>query len=140
MNRCVKFYKKRYLKAFSLTELLIVLAIIGILILLALPKFLPLISKAKSTEAQIQLKHIYTLEKNHFYVHSKYSYDFVELGYEHPALVTDGGTANYKIEIIDAGTNTFKITATAIVDFDGDGTFNLWEIDQDMNLKEVIKD
>ncbi|MBN2833707.1 MAG: prepilin-type N-terminal cleavage/methylation domain-containing protein [Candidatus Delongbacteria bacterium] len=134
-----RFFCKK-LKAFSLTELLIVLAIIGILILLALPKFLPLISKAKSTEAQIQLKHIYTLQKNYFYVHSKYTYDFIELGYEHPDMVTDGGTANYKIEITEAATNSFKITATAIVDFDGDGTFNIWEIDQDMNLKEIVKD
>ncbi|MEX2379157.1 MAG: prepilin-type N-terminal cleavage/methylation domain-containing protein, partial [Vicingaceae bacterium] len=43
------------IKAFTLTELLVVLIIVGILVLLALPKLMPLISKAKSTEAQLQL-------------------------------------------------------------------------------------
>ena len=31
-------------------------------------------------------------------------------------------------------------TLIAIVDFDGDGTFNVWEIDQDNKLIETIKD
>lgn len=134
----IKHNKK--IKAFSLTELLVVLVIIGILVLLALPVLMPLISKAKSTEAQIQLNHLYTLEKSYFYLRSKYSTSFDEVGYEHAKLVTDGGNANYKIEIVDASTNTFKGKATAIVDFDGDGIFNTWEIDQDQQLVEVTKD
>jgi type IV pilus assembly protein PilE len=137
MNAKISFKK---LKAFTLAELLIVLVIIGILVLLALPNLLPLISKAKSTEAQLQLEHLYTLEKTYFYMNSKYSNNFIDLGFEQSKLVTEGGQANYKIEIIDAGSNTFKARATAIVDFDGDGVFNVWETDQDKNLKEVIKD
>lgn len=39
------------LKAFSMPELLVVLVIIGILVLIALPNLMPLISKAKSVEA-----------------------------------------------------------------------------------------
>lgn len=136
----MKKTSNKKLKAFSLTELLVVLAIIGILVLLALPKLMPLISKAKSTEAQIQLKHLHTLQKNYFFVHSKYTTDFNELGFEHAKLVTEGGTGNYKIEIVEAEATRFKATATAIVDFDGDGIINLWEVDQDMNLKEVTKD
>jgi type IV pilus assembly protein PilE len=128
------------LKAFSLTELLIALVIMGILILLALPELMPLISKAKSTEAQIQLNHIYTLEKSYFYLRSKYSNSFDDVGYEHAKLVSEGGNANYKIEVVDAGQTTFKARATATVDFDGDGTFNVWEIDQDQKLVEVTKD
>lgn len=128
------------LPAFTLTELLIVLVIVGILVLLALPNLMPLVSKAKSTEAQLQLEHIHTLEKTYFYMHSKYSALFTDISYEHAKLTTEGGTANYKIEIADAGTAGFKARATAIVDFDGDGTFNVWEIDQDKNLKEVIPD
>lgn len=132
--------KKGMLKAFSLTELLVALVIIGILILLALPVFMPLISKAKSTEAQIQLKHVFTLEQSYFYLKSKYSGAFDEIGFEHSKLVTDGGNANYRIEITDAGPSAFKVVATAVVDFDGDGVFNVWEIDQNQNLVEKTKD
>lgn len=127
-------------KAFTLTELLIVLCIVGILVLLALPNLMPLISKAKSTEAQLQLEHINTLEKTFFYMHSKYSTDFTEISFEPAKLVAEGGTANYKIEIVEATTNSFKARATAVTDFDGDGVFNVWEVDQDKNIKEVTPD
>jgi type IV pilus assembly protein PilE len=131
---------RKKVKAFTLTELLVVLVIIGILVLLALPSLMPLISKAKSTEAQLQLEHLYTLEKTYFYEHSKYSNSLQEIGFEQQKLTTDGGNANYKIEITDASGNSFKGRATAVVDFNGNGTFNVWEIDQEKSLKETIKD
>ncbi|MBL7883527.1 MAG: type II secretion system protein [Bacteroidia bacterium] len=132
--------KNKKLKAFTLTELLVVLIIVGILVLLALPNLMPLISKTKSTEAQLQLEHIYTLEKSYFYLHSKYSNNFNDISFEHAKLSSQGGNANYQIEITEASNNTFKAIATAVTDFDGDGTFNVWEIDHDKNLKEVTPD
>ncbi len=131
---------KTKLKAMTLMELLVVLIIIGILVLVALPNLTPLISEAKSTEAKLQLEHIYTLEKTYFYTHSKYSPELTSIKYEHPKLTADGGTANYKIEVVEAGTNLFKARATAMSDFDGDGSFNVWEIDHEKNLKEVTPD
>jgi len=130
------------LKAFTLTEVLVVLVIVGILVLLALPNLMPLISKAKSTEAKIQLEHVYTLEKSNFFEKSKYSNDLSSIGFVQENLVTDGGTgnANYRIEIVEAGPTSFKARATAVADFDGDGVFNVWEIDQDKNLQETVKD
>lgn len=134
-----KMTNRRY-SGFSLPELLIVLVIIGILVLLALPNLMPLISKTKSTEAQLQLSHVHTLEKTYFYMYSKYTTDLEEIGFEQEKLVSEGGKANYVIEIVNAETTTFTARATSITDFDGDGTFNVWEIDQDKNLKEVTKD
>lgn len=133
---------KRKIKAYTLTEILVVLVIIGILVLLALPNLLPLITKAKSTEAKVQLEHVATLEKSYFYEKSKYSADLTEIGFIQEKLTTDGkdGRANYKIEVVTATNNAFLVRATAVTDFDGDGTFNVWEIDQDKNLKEVIAD
>jgi type IV pilus assembly protein PilE len=126
--------------AFTLTEVLVVLIIIGILILLALPSLMPLISKAKSTEAKIQLEHIYTLEKNYFFENSKYSSDPGEIDFEQQKLTTAGGQANYKIDILESSNSSFKARATAVVDFNANGVFNIWEIDNNKNLKELVKD
>ena len=62
------------------------------------------------------------------------------MGFEQSPLVTDGGNANYQIEIIEADEKGFKARATAVVDFDRDGTYDVWEIDQDKNLRQLIKD
>jgi len=136
----IKYFHKKQLKAFTLSELLIVLVILGILVLLALPNLLPLISKAKSTEAQLQLSHLYTLEKSYFYAHSKYTANLNEISFEPVKLVAEGGQANYQIEVIEAGNSGFKARATSTVDFDADGIFNVWEIDQENNLLEVTPD
>lgn len=130
----------RAIRAFSLPELLVVLVIIGILVLIALPNLMPLISRAKATEAQQQLTYLHTLQKANFYTCSRYSDSLEELGFEQSKLVTNGGQANYLIEIVEASEHGFRATATAVVDFDGDGIFNVWEIDQDKVLREVIKD
>lgn len=137
----LKFLDKK-VKAYTLTEILVVLVIIGILVLLALPNLLPLITKAKSTEAKIQLEHVTTLEKSFFYEKSKYATDLAEIGFVQEKLTTDGkdGKANYKIAIVNATDKGFLARATAVVDFDGDGVYNVWEIDQDKNLKEVTPD
>lgn len=130
----------RHFRAFSLQELLVVLAIIGILTLIALPNLMPLISRAKSAEAQQQLAFLHSLQKTYYYSHSRYSNSLEELGYEQVRTVTEGGTANYLIEITEASENGFKAKATAVVDFDGDGILNVWEIDQNKTLSEVAKD
>jgi len=128
------------IKAFNLQELLVVLVIIGILILLVLPNLMPLIARAKSIEAQSQLKYIYTQEKTYFYMYSTYSNDFNKIDFIAPKTVKDNGKANYNYKIIASTNNSFKARATSVTDFDGDGVFNVWEIDQDQNLLEVVKD
>lgn len=132
--------KSSTLRAFSLPELLVVLVIIGILVLIALPNLMPLISRTKSTEAQQQLTFLHSLQKSNFYSHSKYSLSLDDIGFEQSKLVTDGGSANYRIEIVEVTENGFTATATSVVDFDGDGVFNVWEISQDKELKESVKD
>lgn len=131
---------KKNLRAFSLPELLVVLVIIGILVLVALPNLMPLISRAKTIEAQQQLAYLHSLEKSYFYTYSKYSSSLDEIGFEQSVLVSDGGQANYVIEIVEATEHGFRATATSITDFDGDGVFNVWEIDERKNLRETVKD
>ena len=136
----MKKFSEKKLRAFSLPELLVVLIIIGILVLIALPNLMPLITKAKSTEAQQQLNFLHTLQQNNYYMYSRYSDSLGELGFEQSRLVPDGGQANYRIEIVEAGDKGYTATATSVVDFNGNGVYNVWEINQDKQLRETVKD
>ncbi len=129
-------------KAFTLPELLVVLVIIGILVLLTLPVLMPLISRTRSVEAKQALKHLHTLQKTHFYEFSRYSGDLNELGFEQEKLVTDGedGKSYYLVEVVESSFTGFVAKATAVVDFNGNGQFNVWEIDQNGTLRETVKD
>ncbi|MDK2772901.1 MAG: type II secretion system GspH family protein [Flavobacterium sp.] len=129
-----------YVKAYSLTEILIVLCIIGILLLMVLPNQTSVISQAKAIEAQAMLNQVYGLEKSHFYRFSKYSNNLEEIGFEQEQTVEDGGQAVYRIEIIEASNNSFLARATSVSDLDGDGAYNTWEINDKKILKEVVKE
>lgn len=135
----LKLFNKKA-DAFNLQELLVVMVIIGILVLIAMPSLMKQINKAKSVEAKIQLDYLYSLQKDYFYVNSKYSNNFNDIDFDPPANLEQGGSAYYSYEIIDASNNSFKARATAVRDFDGDGIRNVWEIDQNQKLKEVTKD
>lgn len=128
------------LQAFTLTEVLIALVIVGILIYLALPDYSKVVTDAKSMEAKMQLEHLHALQKSHFMVHSKYSSDLEELGFVQQKLVEEGGTANYRIELVSSNHGQYLARATSVTDFNQNGILNTWEIDQDKGLREVIKD
>jgi type IV pilus assembly protein PilE len=133
----------RKLPAFTLSELLVVLVIIGILVLLALPSLMPLISRARGLEAKQALKHLHTLQKAHYYEFSRFTDDMVMLGFEQENLVTDEenpGNANYLVEIAEVSATSYKAIATSVVDFDGDGVYNQWEINEKGQLIETVKD
>lgn len=130
--------KRNTLKAFTLSELLVVLIIIGILVLIALPNLLPLVNKARSVEAQQGLKVIYSLEKAHYMQHLRYSNSLDEIGFEMEQLQDNSN--NYAFTIENAGENSFVAKATALKDFDKDGKLNVWAIDENKKLRELVKD
>ncbi|MGK4568997.1 type IV pilin protein [Flavobacterium sp. 3HN19-14] len=143
MKGLIKFgakFKKLTVAAYSMTEILIVLCIIGIILLMVLPNQTSVIGQAKAIEAQAMLNQVYGLEKSHFYRFSKYSSDLPEIGFEQAPTVDEGGQAVYKIEIIEASENSFLARATSVSDLDSDGAFNTWEIDDKKMLKEVTKE
>ena len=125
---------------FSLTELMVVLIIIGILVLLALPRLMPIVTKAKTTEAKLNLKQLYMLEKSYKFEYDKYSSGLNEIGFEQEKLITEDGSARYKIAITNADASSFVATATSVVDFDNDGVFNVWEVNELGIIKETIPD
>jgi type IV pilus assembly protein PilE len=138
--KLVKMIKGGMVKAYSMTEILIVLCIIGIILLMVLPNQTAVISQAKAIEAQAMLNQVYGLEKSHFYRYSKYSNNLQEIGFEQEVTVDQGGQAVYKIEIIDASNDSFLARATSVSDLDSDGIFNTWEIDNKKILTEVTKE
>jgi type IV pilus assembly protein PilE len=125
---------------FSLTELLVVIVVIGVLVLLALPRFTSVVSKAKETEAKTMLKHLDALQQAYYYEKDTYTMDLAAVGFEQKTLVTKGGEARYKIEMTKANAYDYKATATAVVDFDKDGVFNVWAVDQNGKIKQMIPD
>lgn len=129
-----------FVDAFSLAEILIVLAIMGILIMLVVPKQAGVASRTKSLEAQQELKMIHNLQYAYFLQFSKYSGDVQEINYIPHKLLTEGGSALYEISIYEASSTSFKAKAEAVQDFNGDGKRNIWEIDQEGQLKEIQPD
>ncbi len=125
---------------FSMTELMVVLVIIGVLTLLALPRLMPLVTRAKTTEAKLMLKQVYTLEKSFKYEHDVYSTSLIDIGFEQETLVTDGGQARYRVEILTADEKSFSAQATAVVDFNNNGTLNVWITDQTGAIGEKVPD
>lgn len=137
MKRIKRNKRKDFVEAFSLAEILIVLAIMGILIMLVVPNQAGVASRTKSLEAQQELKMVHNLQYAYFLQYSKYATDLQTINYMPHKTVSEGGTANYTISIMEASVTGFKAKAEAVVDFNGDGKKNSWEIDQDGVLKEV---
>jgi type IV pilus assembly protein PilA len=73
---------RRILKrGFTLIELMIVVAIIGILAAIAIPNFLKFQAKSKQSEAKGNLKSLFTAERSMYQEHDKYLTTNGELGF-----------------------------------------------------------
>jgi len=91
-------------------------------------------------EAKTKLKNIHNSQIKHRRLYSKYSINMEELDFEPPKTTKENGTSNYTYEILSGTSSSFIARAIAINDFDGDGVFNVWEINESGNLKQIIKD
>lgn len=68
-------------KGFTLVELMIVVAIIGILAAIAIPNFIKFQARAKQSEAKTNLKGLFQAQKSYFAEHDTYIADFQAVGF-----------------------------------------------------------
>jgi type IV pilus assembly protein PilE len=133
---------KRHDNALTLIELLVVIVIIGILTALALPHFLRVQARVKASEARGMLKAALVLEKAYYNEHGRYTASLEDIGFVQVPLVTDQppGLARYRLDVPIATEKELRVTATSVVDFDGDGQYGVWIIDQAGSIEELVTD
>jgi type IV pilus assembly protein PilA len=136
-----KFHNRK--GGFTLIELMIVVAIIGILAAIAIPNFLRFQLKAKSSEGKTNLAAVRTSEESYYsefgtYVSSSASPAACGFNVKVQFINVDGANAgfdrlgwapegyvffNYMVE---TGASASQFTATAQADIDNDGTGQTW--------------
>ncbi|MDT7043543.1 type IV pilin protein [Candidatus Nitronereus thalassa] len=137
-------------RGFSLTELMIVVAIIGILAAIAIPNFMRYQARAKQSEAKSNLVAIHTGEIAYFAENNSYIDDFNAIGF---AVTGSSQRYYYELGNTSSGTlppgctastldnvSTSGFTAVAIGNIDGDPTCDVWTIDEGKTLVNVIND
>lgn len=110
---------RRKNKGFTLIELMIVVAIIGILAAIAIPNFMNYQCKAKQSEAKSNLGNIRTAEEAYFAEHDVYANVLSDTGF------ATKGNARYTYGVTGDSVG-FLATATATLNNSND----VWQIDQ----------
>ena len=124
-------------KGFTLIELMIVVAIIGILAAIAIPNFLRYQCKSKQSEAKGNLGAIFTSEVAYFSENN---------GYDGLGLMgwAAAGTPRYVYTVAVGGPNSTTFTATATTNggtnLDNDVGDDVWQIDEQRNLQNTTND
>lgn len=98
----------RYSRGVTLTELLIVIVIVGILGAIAYPNYREFTARAKRTEAKTILLEIAQNQERFYLQNNRYG-DMGELGYTDPKI-TD--SQSYSVTITANDANNFSATAT----------------------------
>ncbi len=73
---------KKKMRGFTLIEVMIVVAIIGILSAIAIPNFMRFQARSKQSEAKTNLKALYTAQKAYFGEKDRYLNNFKTIGFE----------------------------------------------------------
>jgi type IV pilus assembly protein PilA len=113
-------------KGFTLIELMIVVAIIGILAAIAIPNFLRYQAKTKQSEAKTNLSAIFTSQVSYFGEEDTYG-TVATIGW-----APEGGT-RYVYSVTAHGATSFLANASGNIDTDA--TMDVWTINQ---LKDLV--
>jgi prepilin-type N-terminal cleavage/methylation domain-containing protein len=78
----MQMFHKRGKRGFTLVELLIVVAIIGVLSTIGVPTFRRMIQKSKKSEAKVNLGGVYTTESAFYAEYNYYGNNLTRMGFE----------------------------------------------------------
>lgn len=122
------------MEGFTLIELMIVVAIIGILAAIAIPNFLNYQCKAKQSEAKTLLGNIATAEEAYFTEYDKYKNDLGAIGF------ASKGAERYDYAVSAPSSTTFTATASANADgpHNAAAAADTWTITQDRVLTNTL--
>lgn len=112
------------IKAFTLMEVMIVVAIVGILAAIAVPAYTEQIKKGKRNDAMQAL--LAASEAMERYKAANFSYDGAALGtIFNDKVPVDGGTAYYTLSLENLSATTYRIRASATGSMAGDGDLTI---------------
>ncbi|MFT6900732.1 MAG: type IV pilus assembly protein PilE [Colwellia sp.] len=97
-------------KGFTLLELMISVAVVGIIASVAYPSYIDNISRANRSEGQRELLRLASLQEQYFTDHREYATDMTKLGASADPYITDSGF--YSIDASVVGV-TYTLTASA---------------------------
>lgn len=96
---------------FTLIEVLIAVAILGIIAAIAIPSYSQYAMKARRAEAVTSLTEIAGEQYRYFSENNSYATKLTDLGYSTDNLTTENG--NYTVAVSASSTSTYTVTATA---------------------------
>ncbi|MBW6503899.1 prepilin-type N-terminal cleavage/methylation domain-containing protein [bacterium] len=155
---------KKGKKGFTLIELMIVVAIIGILAAIAIPNFLRFQAKSKQSEAKTNLGGIFTAEVSYFGEHNYFG-NFAEIAWEPTGTArytyvsgpftstsgavftpSPGGTDNagnatpYALTVVQSARSDNAFIIGAAGNIDNDPTVDEWTINDQRSLVNQADD
>lgn len=94
----------------------------------------------RNSEARESLEEVYELETAYRAMFGHFTDNMHAIVYIQDTLVTEGGRANYLVSLLEVTDSTFTAVAVSVVDFDGDGQFSQWMVDETGTIKEIVED